>query len=675
MQTATLMHPTPLRTWIFRLGMLLAVASVFLLAYVDLLREQQRALADFGSEQQAIAQASAIAIQARIETVSHDLDRYLEASHAAPPPPGGLYRDLQLVDDAEPSPGATTLQAERRQLLAELRSDGAMQMSPLLSTAGSDASLRLFGRRRGGRAALLLVDTERFFDNLPAVAAAMAAPLRWIVLDDLRHTFAVVRTDGDRVELDWHSRDTALEPEVATLLARMERDRAGTLPIGRGAAASLGLEKRLAVAGFATVKVTGQPPWAVAVVASAQRVRDRARLAAWRLGAATGLAGLLVGLFGLVVSRQQTRTQALAEALRLAEATAALRERADKLLEAMPLGVLALDGSLAVTAINPFLRERGATTGASLASALPRATAAQVEPLLSLVAEARRQARPLEKLGLGLSLEGGEPRDFDAIAIPLSRPLAETACFLVLHDRTDLRALERSLARAEKLATIGTLAAGVAHEIGTPLGIISGRAEQLLAKLPNDDGGEGTRKGLASILKQVDKVSATIRQLLDFSRVRPVEGSVVVPSMVLASAAALLEHRFRQANVGLEISAPPSLPPIAGDPAQLEQVVVNLLINAVDACAPGGTVALSASLRGDRIVLEVKDDGAGIAPEHLGSVLDPFFTTKKRGQGTGLGLTIVSDIVKNHGGSLDLASEVGRGTTVTIALPVGKEPG
>jgi signal transduction histidine kinase len=108
---------------------------------------------------------------------------------------------------------------------------------------------------------------------------------------------------------------------------------------------------------------------------------------------------------------------------------------------------------------------------------------------------------------------------------------------------------------------------------------------------------------------------------------------------------------------------------VAADAGQLEQVLVNLLINACDACAGGGHVVARASDRGDRIALEVSDDGAGIAPENLAHVTDPFFTTKKRGQGTGLGLTIAADIVKNHGGTLEIESAPGRGTTVRVMLP------
>jgi two-component system, NtrC family, sensor histidine kinase HydH len=244
----------------------------------------------------------------------------------------------------------------------------------------------------------------------------------------------------------------------------------------------------------------------------------------------------------------------------------------------------------------------------------------------------------------------------------------------VLHDRTALRQLERNLVRAEKLATIGTLSAGVAHEVGTPLGIISGRAEQLLARA--DD--EVVKKGLSSILAQVDKMSTTIRQLLDFARARPVEVEAVSPAHALGQAAALLEHRFRQAQVALVVDAAPSLPALAADRGQLEQVLVNLLINACDACPKGGAVVARAATAGDEIVLEIADDGCGIPPEQLAAVFDPFFTTKKRGQGTGLGLSIAADIVKNHGGRLILDSTVaegpGKGTVARVFWPAAPAP-
>jgi len=177
------------------------------------------------------------------------------------------------------------------------------------------------------------------------------------------------------------------------------------------------------------------------------------------------------------------------------------------------------------------------------------------------------------------------------------------------------------------------------------------------------------KKGLSSILGQVDKVSTTIRQLLDFARTRPVSVEAVSAATAIGAAASLLEHRFRQAKVSVATDAAPSLPPLAADRGQLEQVLVNLLVNACDACAAGGHVTARARAADDGVVLEVVDDGSGIAAEHLPSVLDPFFTTKKRGQGTGLGLTIAADIVKNHGGTLTIDSTPGQGTTVRVVWP------
>jgi signal transduction histidine kinase len=453
--------------------------------------------------------------------------------------------------------------------------------------------------------------------------------------------------------------------EVVQLRAKLERGDSGTATLSRPAAAALGLGARLAIAGFSPIRGTRAT---IAVATSARRMRDRGRLGAWRLAAATAMAGLLATLFGVIASRQRRRVDRLADALARAEETAALRERAEQLVDVIPLGVLSLDRVGRVTGVNPYLAERGVRAGGDLAAALPAASDAERAVLRALVDEAADKRDPVEKVRLELHFVAGQRREVDAYAIPLRRPLPDVERFLVLHDRTELHALERKLVQAEKLSTIGTLAAGVAHEIGTPLGIISGRAEQLLAKAD-----EATQKPLRSILDQVDKVSATIRQLLDFSRMRPVDAAMVTPTEALEHVASLLDHRFKKAKVALEVDAPATVPAVVADPGQLEQVLVNLLMNACDACAPGGHVQVRAHARDEQIALEVRDDGSGIAPEHLPHVLDPFFTTKKRGQGTGLGLTIAADIVKNHGGRLELESVVGEGTTIRVLLPRAAE--
>ncbi len=668
--------------------MVAAVVAVFLLAYLDHRREQTRALDDFVAEQSLLARSIAETMSVRFELVMHELEAAIELAQKEGSDDAlrrivgrdGPYRELDVID-ASGAPtlelvarGASTLSAApllaeaRRALLAQLSSSSVVISPPLERESGpAREHLRLYAVRRGARAVVLVVDIDRLVGGVRGAVRATGAPLRWLVVDDTGRTMEL--GGGGEVSSQPRVEDRGAGDEVKALLGAMQRGEAGTAILGREAADSLGLGPRLAVAGFAPVPVVAGRSWGVAVIASARRVRDRARLTAWRLAITTGLASLLVALFGVAAGRQQRREQGLAEALRLAEATAALRERSEKMIEVIPIGVLALDAQQQVVSANPYLLDRGVRPNRPLRDAIPSANADEVATLEALLLEARETRLAKQRVGLVLHFSAGGRRDVDAYAIPLGRPLSDVDCFLVLHDRTEIRSLEHKLVRAEKLATIGTLAAGVAHEVGTPLGIISGRAEQILTRIPEGEAGEPTRKSAASILTQVDKVSTTIRQLLDFARVRPIETEAVTPTAALHNAASLLRPHFSQARVLLEVDVRPTIAPVAADPGQLEQVLVNLMMNACDACTAGGHVWARAVELPDRVAIEISDDGAGIAKEHLPMVLDPFFTTKKRGQGTGLGLSIAADIIKNHGGSLEIESVVGEGTTMRILLP------
>ena len=234
-----------------------------------------------------------------------------------------------------------------------------------------------------------------------------------------------------------------------------------------------------------------------------------------------------------------------------------------------------------------------------------------------------------------------------------------------------LRSLEGQLIRAEKLATTGVLAAGIAHEIGTPLGIMRVRADVLLERLHSAQ----DSRDLETIIQEIDRVTSTIRQVLDFSRAQAVELQSVAPSPVLRSVLTLLEHRFTQDHVTVHTDMSPGLPAIAADPNQLQQVLINVLLNACDASSRGGQIwiAVKPSQDRSRVLWEIRDNGSGIPEENLLAVFDAFFTTKKRGQGTGLGLSVVAGIVRNHGGEITLASKVGVGTTVSIRWPIAGE--
>jgi len=597
---------------VLRLGLGLAVLAVIALAYVDLRREEARALDDFVAEQQALARSTAATMSARVEA---------------------LFDELELA--------ARTGQTARARVVTEDGLDGAVVLP-------GEGRRRVFRVHEDGRTASLDLDLDELFAVSEQAVIATNVPQRLVLLDAVHPTAL-----GAGVEPRFDA------PGVTALLAKMHAGGAGMVLLDRPAADALGLQPRLAVAAYAPVRSrVGQ--WSVAFVRSARRVRDRARLAGWRLFAAAGIASALVAVFGLVLGRRERQKLELEQKLRLAETTSALRERSEQVMEVLPLGVMALDRDGRIASVNPWLASRGIAAGGTIASAFPDARQA----LERIVAEARTSRQPSAHVDVGLLVAGGR-RELDVYAIPLARPSQDADCFVVLHDRTDERRLARDLVRAEKLGTIGTLAAGVAHEVGTPLGIISGRAEQLLERTQD----ESLRKPLTSILAQVDKVGNTIRQLLDFARVRPVEAQPIGPAQALQGAAALLEHRFKQHGVELAVEAPPTTVPVSADPGQLEQVLVNLLVNACDACEKGGHVWARAAERDGHVAISISDDGAGIAPEHLPLVLDPFFTTKKRGQGTGLGLSVVADIVRNHGGSLEIDSQPGAGTTVRVLLP------
>ena len=247
---------------------------------------------------------------------------------------------------------------------------------------------------------------------------------------------------------------------------------------------------------------------------------------------------------------------------------------------------------------------------------------------------------------------------------------------LLLHHQLALADLSRQrderLERAGRAATMGTLAVGVAHEISTPLGIIAGRAEQLMPKVSSDERAAGS---VRIILDQIDHIHRVIRGLLGLARGDRPTAEPIEPKALVQGAVALVEHRFQKAEVRLVTEVAAALPIIHGDPRLLEHALVNLLLNACDACLAGGTVKVAAlaDAGGRAMILDVTDDGPGISYADAGRVLEPFFSTKPSGKGTGLGLALVQEIVTSHRGSLSLDSVTPHGTRAVITLPATEE--
>ncbi len=229
--------------------------------------------------------------------------------------------------------------------------------------------------------------------------------------------------------------------------------------------------------------------------------------------------------------------------------------------------------------------------------------------------------------------------------------------------------LEDDVRRMETLAVAGRLATSFAHEVGTPLNIISGRAEYLLDRLPPDD---PSRHDLSAIVAQIDRISGIIAGLLDTVRPQKAALAPVQLSEVFDRIVPLMAHAARRRDVALEADTVAELTPLLADANQLQQVLINLILNAIEASAAGGRVEVTA--RGeDRdgrpgVTIAVTDTGPGVPAELRTAVFTPFFTTKPRGEGTGLGLAICRDIVRDHGGTIEVADHAG-GASFVVWLP------
>ncbi len=227
----------------------------------------------------------------------------------------------------------------------------------------------------------------------------------------------------------------------------------------------------------------------------------------------------------------------------------------------------------------------------------------------------------------------------------------------------------RKIMESERLAITGQLAAGVAHEINNPLQGIVTYAHLLLEKLPAD---HPMRASLQKIVNQADRCREIIRGLLDFARPRPPHMKSFNVNALLQESAALVEDQALFHNIQVIKNLAADLPPIVIDPSQMQEVFMNMLINGAEAMDRVGRLTLATRLDPSQNVIEIEfaDTGHGIRPEDMGRIFDPFFTTKDPGHGTGLGLAISHSIVQKHKGTIAVASEVGRGTTFTIRIPI-----
>ena len=239
-------------------------------------------------------------------------------------------------------------------------------------------------------------------------------------------------------------------------------------------------------------------------------------------------------------------------------------------------------------------------------------------------------------------------------------------------DMSDRKNLEQQIVQTEKLATIGQLAAGIAHEIGTPLNIISGNAEYIQMDLKESDPGY---KELTTIIEQTKRISVMIK-VLDFARPKILSLQPVDISSVITSVLDFVRRQSEKNGIEIETTFENGSPNVYGDPALLYQVFLNVIINSFHAMTKGGKLYLKTFIEDEereKVVIMVRDTGEGISPENLRKLFTPFFTTKEAGKGTGLGLAVTQRIVQEHSGSIEIQSEVEKGTTVTIRFNAFKQ--
>ena len=272
----------------------------------------------------------------------------------------------------------------------------------------------------------------------------------------------------------------------------------------------------------------------------------------------------------------------------------------------------------------------------------------------------------------------GNVRFLHTIKIPYTASGAsEPAVLGVATDITELKRAEGALrnseqlrAEAEKLAAVGRLAAGVAHEINNPLTGVLTFAHLLRVKENMD---EQDKEDLDLIVRETKRAAEIVRGLLDFARESPVEKQRLNLNEVIRQTVRLLGNReaFQQITVREDFQA--DLPAVDADMNQLQQVLLNLSLNACEAMPEGGTLSIRTFAQNGNVLVHLTDTGCGIKKEHLEQIFEPFFSTKPPGKGTGLGLSVSYGIIRQHGGELEVQSEEGRGTTFTIVLPEADE--
>jgi two-component system NtrC family sensor kinase len=356
----------------------------------------------------------------------------------------------------------------------------------------------------------------------------------------------------------------------------------------------------------------------------------------------------------------------------------AQRRFIEAIIDSLPLSLYAIDRNFEIVAWNRNreLGELGIPRGSVLGKNIFRVLTRQKRDLLEGEFARVFASGEIQRLENTTALANGELKHWLISKIPMwiDRSGEVSHVIAIGEDITARVEANRAVARAEKLAAIGRLAAGVVHEINNPLATISACAEALESRVSEGAFKESAalddlREYLGLIRSEAFRCKTITNGLLDFSHTRSSEHVLVNLADVISSAARLLLHQQRGEQVEFQIETADDLPRVAGDAGQLQQAVIALATNGIDAMPNGGVLRIGSRRMGNTVLVEVSDTGVGIPHENITKIFEPFFTTKEIGKGTGLGLAVCYGILTEHDGNLDVQSTPGVGTTFTISLP------
>jgi two-component system, NtrC family, sensor kinase len=347
-----------------------------------------------------------------------------------------------------------------------------------------------------------------------------------------------------------------------------------------------------------------------------------------------------------------------------------LKDFNENIVESINVGVMAVDLQDRIESWNSqmevmYAQPRWQVVGRSLSEVFPASFAEEFYRV--------RQNPGIHNLyKFRLITPTGESRVVNVAMAPLvTRKFNVVGRLVIMDDITERIELEVQLTQADKLSSIGLLAAGVAHEVNTPLAVISSYTQLLAKQLQSDPQKAGL---LDKITKQTFRASEIVNNLLNFSRTTGTELTEISLNKVIADTLALLEHQFKVAHIEVQPELYEKLPLIQGNAGRLQQVFLNLFLNAKDAMTGGGVLKV-ATLNGEFVSVRVSDTGSGIAQENIQRIYDPFFTTKTtptegQNRGTGLGLSVTYGIIQEHAGNIRVESRPGEGTTFTLDFPL-----